>query len=850
MPDESALRRCCRPERLVRETFYSRIYTARAARANGTEQLIHITHIQIPFENKKEAAFIQAHPELANKALLSSFYTSFVKAVINDVNVAMELKRNGVPSMVSYIKKEIIPGDGYHAEIFLATDILSPLTGQLDDPGLTHEYIVDVARRLAAMVKDLHSNGVVHRGITPDYLYLGVDQKLLLGGFFYSMRNSKPESPYTPILTFAHMAPDVAAGQRGTLASDMYSIASIMKAAYLGTPAGETPPDIALPAEVPDSIQEAIRVGMSLDPSQFDQFRVLLNAAKKEVKNYGQTPIRLNVPTAKDADEEVLVADAVEFIDITSVKADHISADKADSGPEPKAHSTATPDGTADETTVSPDRAPGGSVDEEYMLPLRHDPLRYEYMIPANEDSFTHLLSQELEEFRHYAEVVPLLGYSNQGQHGATHVLRVLLLALIYARHGDIPLTDGDLNVLVYFSLFHDIGRKGDGAEQSHGDAALTKIGDSQDIIETYLRLTDQEKLMAGEIIRHHCHDDRVGYKKIAALQGLSETKKRKAITLYNICKDLDSLDRVRFDELDCRFLRTDYARKLPLIAKYLYEQDVRALAGLQPADDAVSDDVEADLDVAEEPKIDVRRRPIMRILIISFTVCLCLVLAALLGWIAGTNAAVSQPLETFAPPMMTLFPTPSPNISEPIVAEPPVLPTIGISETEGPTGSDSPEILPEVPAPSSSVAPAVPAVSSNPTPRTPKPEVSVVPSPKPTPEPMAIPSTAPQVTPQETGPIPPTPLPSPTQPNVTATLPPSMEPTPEPVLSVSQSAVVINEGGGKMVSSNVAATAWSSSDPEIATVRDGYIFGVAPGTCTVTASYNRQTVKITVVVN
>ena len=44
---------------------------------------------------------------------------------------------------------------------------------------------------------------------------------------------------------------------------------------------------------------------------------------------------------------------------------------------------------------------------------------------------------------------------------------------------------------------------------------------------------------------------------------------------LYAICKDMDGLDRVRFNGLDILMLRTPYAKKLPLIAGCLLQENI-----------------------------------------------------------------------------------------------------------------------------------------------------------------------------------------------------------------------------------------------------------------------------------
>ena len=46
-----------------------------------------------------------------------------------------------------------------------------------------------------------------------------------------------------------------------------------------------------------------------------------------------------------------------------------------------------------------------------------------------------------------------------------------------------------------------------------------------------------------------------------------------RAARLYAIAKDMYGLERVRFNGLDFRYLRTDYARRLPLVAGGLLEE-------------------------------------------------------------------------------------------------------------------------------------------------------------------------------------------------------------------------------------------------------------------------------------
>lgn len=87
--------------------------------------------------------------------------------------------------------------------------------------------------------------------------------------------------------------------------------------------------------------------------------------------------------------------------------------------------------------------------------------------------------------------------------------------------------------------------------------------------------LIQKEYRIAELIIAQHCRDDDTGIAAIMAEPGLSRKEKEHTIHLYHICKDMDGLDRVRFNGLDYRMLRTRYARRLPLVAGCLLEEDL-----------------------------------------------------------------------------------------------------------------------------------------------------------------------------------------------------------------------------------------------------------------------------------
>ena len=152
------------------------------------------------------------------------------------------------------------------------------------------------------------------------------------------------------------------------------------------------------------------------------------------------------------------------------------------------------------------------------------------------------------------------------------HILRVLLLTLIYCEHSGVSLSEEDKQILIYFSLLHDIGRDSEDEDDTHGDKSVELIR-KKNIRIKGIQLSKKGYRIAKLLIRHHCRDDETGINRVTKVPNFTSRDIVRAHKLYCIAKDMDSLDRVRFNGLDFRQLRTPYARRLPLVAGGLLEE-------------------------------------------------------------------------------------------------------------------------------------------------------------------------------------------------------------------------------------------------------------------------------------
>lgn len=202
-------------------------------------------------------------------------------------------------------------------------------------------------------------------------------------------------------------------------------------------------------------------------------------------------------------------------------------------------------------------------------------------MLAADEQTFIKLSAPMLKEFITLGREALHFGYPRSEEsifnvHSIHHILRVLFLSLVYFYHSGELLRDEDKQILIYFSILHDVARNHDETDESHGDAAVDLIRQKNLRIKG-VHLSKKGYKIAETVIRCHCREDEAGAAAIKKMAHFSRKDKERTTRLLYICKDMDGLDRVRFNGLDYRFLRTSFAARLPLIAGCLLKENILA---------------------------------------------------------------------------------------------------------------------------------------------------------------------------------------------------------------------------------------------------------------------------------
>jgi serine/threonine-protein kinase PknK len=203
-----------------------------------------------------------------------------------------------------------------HGQPYLVMEHMAggTLADQVDERGpLPWARALEVGIRLAEALAAAHDAGVLHRDVKPQNILVSGYGDVKLGDFGVS---GLVESDAVTVQfgrlpgTLEHVAPEVLAGERASVASDIYSLASTLYALLTGTPAFrrptdemlvqviqrvifEEPPDLR-PFGVPACVADAIERGMAKDPAErpesAERFAAELRTASRLAQGEGPDP--------------------------------------------------------------------------------------------------------------------------------------------------------------------------------------------------------------------------------------------------------------------------------------------------------------------------------------------------------------------------------------------------------------------------------------------------------------------------------------------------------------------------------------------------------------------------------
>lgn len=255
-----------------------------------------IFQYQIPFPPEMEAIYLAKYGLQSSDRL--NFYQNLVRCIQREVDITSYLNKQNIGSILSFSEVEQIRDNNGIIHIYLETEKVYPiLRQQFGANEISALTFIDILYRLAIIFRDINKAEVVHRGLDLRKVYISTDNKIMLGGFFYSACPGViPFTEYLPH-TPPYLPKNLRQGSTGSQSSDIQSLSVLAWNLFSGGAydLGFDPSYLVRPEYAPQEIIDILCLGIRCKDEECNSFRrQLLNARKMLNKtNYSQQMLPL-----------------------------------------------------------------------------------------------------------------------------------------------------------------------------------------------------------------------------------------------------------------------------------------------------------------------------------------------------------------------------------------------------------------------------------------------------------------------------------------------------------------------------------------------------------------------------
>lgn len=286
----------------------SQLYTA----YNSTDEFGIPTTLfcyQIPFSAEKEAQLLERYSIDPEHRM--GFYRDLLICVQNSISVSAALISGGVPSILGFSNVEQVQRINGTSYIILESERVRPITQTILSETVTPITLLDIGTRLSMILRDIgmsETNRIIHRGLDMNEVFLNEQNRILLGGFYYSYSSASSDCPkYLPMRP-AIVPPALIQGATGSAGTDTQMLAALLWNLFSGLPY-DTPVDPyyrVFPEYANEEIAQALLMGLSCSDQGINLFRRRLQACRKLLTQMEGADIQIPIgkPKLKKVDIE------------------------------------------------------------------------------------------------------------------------------------------------------------------------------------------------------------------------------------------------------------------------------------------------------------------------------------------------------------------------------------------------------------------------------------------------------------------------------------------------------------------------------------------------------------------
>ena len=183
-----------------------------------------LKYISLPAE---ESEVKQLRADGMDDDSISTYYCSLAQNLSSEITLMNRLKGN--TNIISFEDSRVIPkpnGVGY--DIFIRMELLESLTNRIVEKPLTVEQVVQLGMNICSALMLCAKNGIIHRDIKPDNIFISPNGDFKLGDFGIARQLEKTATFMSKKGTYSYMAPEVYKGEKYGATCDIYSLGLVM----------------------------------------------------------------------------------------------------------------------------------------------------------------------------------------------------------------------------------------------------------------------------------------------------------------------------------------------------------------------------------------------------------------------------------------------------------------------------------------------------------------------------------------------------------------------------------------------------------------------------------------------
>lgn len=186
-----------------------------------------LKHITIPTEKQYNSVLNSMGGDVSKA---DNYFSEMLKNIVAEINILNDLSEKGVQNIVRYYENDITVSESpKRYDIYILMEYMTPLDDYITDHVFCVRDVMKLGLDVLHGLKSCHNNGVIHRDIKDDNIFVSDNGDFKIGDFGVSKvlkDSSKAESlKGTP----NYLAPEVYLGKEGyTKSVDLYSLGIVL----------------------------------------------------------------------------------------------------------------------------------------------------------------------------------------------------------------------------------------------------------------------------------------------------------------------------------------------------------------------------------------------------------------------------------------------------------------------------------------------------------------------------------------------------------------------------------------------------------------------------------------------